>query len=366
MILHRLALKDFRGIAELEIELEHRLNVICGVNGVGKSTLLDAIAIQLSWIIARIRSAKGSGRPISEHDIKNGAQSSVTQLLLEHGGTSYTGTLVKTRTGRHTEERSNMIDFSQCAKLIRQDITEHEHSSIPVCIYYPTNRVVTDIPLRIRGSHEFSRLETYDNSLETAVTFRRFFAWYRSREDLENEQYKEVNQQRLNDDEPAGPVKDTQLETVREAICALSGFTGISVKRHPLRMEVTKDGERLRVDQLSDGEKCLFAMAGDLARRLSIANPSASNPLEGEGVVLIDEIDLHLHPQWQKKIVRNLLHTFPNVQFIISTHSPQVLREIDRKHIHLLYQEDRTIRSSPVSKGRSSHEILEEIMDMHL
>jgi predicted ATP-binding protein involved in virulence len=86
---------------------------------------------------------------------------------------------------------------------------------------------------------------------------------------------------------------------------------------------------------LSDGEKCLLAMVGDLARRLAIANPDYPDALQGEAIVLIDEIELHLHPSWQRNIIPALKRTFPKCQFIITTHSPQVLSYIQPKNIYL-------------------------------
>jgi hypothetical protein len=93
-------------------------------------------------------------------------------------------------------------------------------------------------------------------------------------------------------------------------------------------MKINKGNISLAVEQLSDGEKCTLALIGDLARRLSLANPSQKNPLQGDGVVLIDEIELHMHPAWQREILSKLEKTFPNIQFIITTHSPQVLGEV--------------------------------------
>ena len=78
---------------------------------------------------------------------------------------------------------------------------------------------------------------------------------------------------------------------------------------------------------MSDGEKCTIALFGDLARRMALANPERENPLEGTGVVLIDELDLHMHTSWQRKVLGVLKETFPNIQFIITTHSPQILGE---------------------------------------
>ena len=128
--------------------------------------------------------------------------------------------------------------------------------------------------------------------------------------------------------------KDKSFETVKKAMLVmLDGCTNLRVARKPkLEMKVEKNGISLNVSQLSDGEKCTMALFGDLARRLSIANPCLDNPLLGEGVVLIDEIELHMHPSWQRGVLKKLRKTFPNIQFIITTHSPIVLSEVDNEY----------------------------------
>ena len=119
------------------------------------------------------------------------------------------------------------------------------------------------------------------------------------------------------------------------------------------------------MDQLSDGEKCLIALVADIARRLAIANPILEDPLQGEGVVLIDEVDLHLHPAWQRMVLPKLIATFPNCQFIVSTHSPQILGEVDASQIRILTQDENNeihCHIPPQAKGLTSNEILNEIM----
>lgn len=104
---------------------------------------------------------------------------------------------------------------------------------------------------------------------------------------------------------------------------------------------------------------------GDLARRMALANPSMPNPLEGEGVVLIDEIDLHMHPSWQRKVMGVLKKTFPNIQFIVTTHSPQVLGELNEDYnIFVLYHQDKCIvgRKYDSFIGWDSNVLLEEVM----
>lgn len=130
-------------------------------------------------------------------------------------------------------------------------------------------------------------------------------------------------------------------------------------------MVISKGNKRLEVNQLSDSEKCTLAMIGDLARRLAIANPGLEKPLLGSGLVLIDEIELHLHPEWQRKIVSRFETVFPNVQFIITTHSPQILGELTDARIYSLsYNEKREIDVTVINTlfGKDTNLILEQYM----
>ncbi|MRG77337.1 MAG: AAA family ATPase, partial [ANME-2 cluster archaeon] len=137
-------------------------------------------------------------------------------------------------------------------------------------------------------------------------------------------------------------------------------------RRSPLRMEVEKNGKRLIVNQLSGGELILIAMIGDLARRMAIANPDSTKPLLGSGIVLIDEIDLHLHPRWQRIIVHKLLAIFPNCQFIISTHSPHVITHVQPESLFLLEQTDSgiVVRKPNESYGKNVDRVLEDLMGL--
>ena len=131
---------------------------------------------------------------------------------------------------------------------------------------------------------------------------------------------------------------DKQLNAVRTAIQTfMPDFDNLHVERKPrLRMVVNKNGQKLDVAQLSQGEKSLMSLVGDIARRLAMMNPALENPLEGEGIVLIDEIDMHLHPTWQRSVIGNLNKTFPNCQFILTTHSPIVISETPNLLVYAL------------------------------
>jgi predicted ATP-binding protein involved in virulence len=361
-----LTLERFRGARRLSLELHESLNVFVGMNGAGKSSILDAAAILLSWLVNRIKHSGASGRPITESDIKNGESSANIAVMFSDKGRSFGWNLAKVRKGYSKKETGSvLVSATEVAKQMQSEITKSNgHVNLPLFVYYPVNRAVLDIPLRIREKHRFDLLSAYDESLTSGANFRTFFEWFREREDLENENRKYVDQLI----KPEGfQFPDPQLEAVRNALAQfMPEFKNLTVRRNPLRMEVEKSGEKLAVNQLSDGEKCLMAMIGDLARRMAIANPRRVNPLEGEGIVLIDEIDLHLHPKWQRIVTPKLLEIFPHCQFLISTHSPHVITHVQPDNLFLLKMNHEGLTSiRPVeSYGKTVERILEDLMGL--
>ena len=111
---------------------------------------------------------------------------------------------------------------------------------------------------------------------------------------------------------------------------------------------------------MSDGEKIYLALIGDLCRRLALANPSLSDPLKGQGIVMIDEIDLHLHPKWQGEIAQRLMDVFPNIQFITTTHSSQVINRVATDKLRILSEGQVTI--ADYGYGMPSDVVLKDIM----
>jgi len=362
----KLTLTNYRGATQLDLKFDSKLNVFYGVNGSGKSTMLDAIAIMLSWTVSRIRHAGASGRPIQEEDITNGESFATIELACMAGDQTIDWKLVKSRKGHSSaEERTVLTRLTDYTEQLQNQITSsNEQVNLPLFAYYPVNRAVVDIPLRIKGKHSFNLLTAYDDSLTSGANFRTFFEWFREREDLENENRRD--QQSLFPEENK-ILPDPQLEAVRSALGGLMpDFQNLTVRRDPLRMEVEKNGERMTVNQLSDGEKCLMALVGDLARRMAIANPDCDNPLMGDGIVLIDEIDLHLHPKWQRMIIPKLVGVFPNCQFVVSTHSPHVITHVHTESLYMLEQSDMGIVAQHPSEsyGKNVERILEDLMGL--
>lgn len=350
------------------------VTVLIGNNGAGKTSILKSLATSLSWFVARLRSDKGSGNPIPEDVISNEATTAAIDILLHNQETAYRWKLAKTRTGRKGTQQSQLSEASKLADEYRAQLSEHETTSLPLIAFYPVERVVLDIPLKIKERHSFLQLDGYDNSLNQGVDFRRFFEWFREREDSENESVipADVLKQLEKTLDPSiwqtlqqqqASARDRQLTAVRVAIANfMPGFENLKVRRKPrLHMSIDKEGQTLNVLQLSQGEKSLMALVGDLARRLAMMNPTLENPLHGDGVVLIDEVDMHLHPQWARSIIARLTNTFPNCQFVLTTHSPLVIS--DCKDVLVYSLDNGALTQVPSQYGQDANSVLLEVMD---
>jgi predicted ATP-binding protein involved in virulence len=398
MKIKHIQIKDFRGIDELFLDFgSDNINVIIGINGVGKSSVIDCICLLLLEYVEKLRevfrerklqqssennytisSGKGSvsiggvnngtiivtgDNNVIQYsqkqrneidDIKNGSNSSVFKILVDHHKKDFAWSKSIDR----VEDISSFADDEDgLVALINEIVPSYSPDfSIPLVLCYLVNRAVLDISLDLSDTSNFTQLKAFDDSLTGAQTgFDEFFRWFRSLEDLENEERRDLPDYR-----------DHRLEAVRKALPKfMPEFTNLRIRRSPLRMTVFKQDKELIINQLSDGEKCLLAMVSDLARRLAIANPGLADPLQGEGIVLIDEIELHFHPQWQRGILPTLASTFPNCQFIVSTHSPQIISDVQPDAVYLLHQTPNGLTAShPVSSyGRDSNQILEDLME---
>ena len=395
MEINRFKVTDVGRFTELDIQLapsaKHPSNVtvLVGNNGAGKTTLLKSLATSLSWLVARIRTEKGNGNYLAEEDIRNGASSALILIGVvdeSHARSSrpdanpedalFTWGIARGRQGRKAHIHSSLGDVSLLADHYRNELTADDKASLPLIAYYPVERSVLEIPLKIRTKHTFDQLDGYDNSLNRGVDFRRFFEWFREREDSENETgvsdtaLAEISEKFGNDSDIwktlfqlKASSRDRQLTAVRSAIAAfMPGFSNLRVQRKPrLHMAIDKDGVTLNVSQLSQGEKSMMALVGDIARRLAMMNQPLDNPLMGDGIVLIDEVDLHLHPKWQRSLIRQLTETFPNCQFVLTTHSPLVIS--DAKDVLVYVLDDGELQERNGLYGLDANQVLLEVMD---
>lgn len=332
MLIDKLYLNDFKGIHKLELDLQGKSTVLYGINGVGKSSVLEAINLLYANVINRlVKQRFKQAINMETMDIKYGKASAQIKVDFRFGNEediySYMRKVNVSGSRLHdVKELERVVLHYEKEYLIKDEVDEDnnivqlgDRCNIPIFVNYGVNRLVLKTPMRIRKKESYGQFAAFEKAIENQIAFSKLFEWF-----LEQELY-EVTQQKMNP-----KYQDVPLNAVKRAMLAmLDGFKDVHVATRPYSMKVYKGEEVLDILQLSDGEKCTLALFGDLARRLAIANPSMDNPLNGIGVVLIDEIELHMHTSWQRKVITVLKETFPNVQFIITTHSPQVLGEID-------------------------------------
>jgi predicted ATP-binding protein involved in virulence len=381
MKIKHIRIQDFRGIDDLSLDFDsNNINVLIGVNGVGKSSVIDSLCLLLleyvnklrevfrerNQTIVRVQAGSNTyhfnindGSYLKEQKnelsiIRNGANSSILEMLVDYNHQNFKWSK---SIERGDDKSVKVSEESGLVALIDEIIPSYSpNCSIPLVLCYLVNRAVLDISLDLSDTSNFTQLKAFDDSLTGAQAgFDEFFRWFRSLEDLENEERRDQPEHR-----------DHRLEAVRKALPKfMPEFTNLRIRRSPLRMTVFKQDKELIINQLSDGEKCLLAMVSDLARRLAIANPCLTDPLQGEGIVLIDEIELHFHPQWQRGILPTFASTFPNCQFIVSTHSPQIISDVQPEAVYILKQTPQGLTAyHPVSSyGRDSNQILEDVME---
>lgn len=560
MKINKITINNFRGIDQATFELSDKLNVFVGLNGSGKSTILDAAVVALSWLVNRIQREGASGRPITESSIKNGTTFSSIETEVEERGANYSWRISRALRGYDSPNKSELSEATDLASYYQHSYKAD--NSLPIIAYYPINRVVNNASPFILSGRTISTFDVYDNALGGKTNYQSFFEWFRLQDDIVNEQvnsrtkwmfnnkawikkktsklftsfetliknndenYQDVrrsiehrfkneefifedpryvfmelidlmhfNRYSTNDDrrdrklfqgfelilhkistisdsrrdrlidldeypfstifqilqqiielkknlenEPKDDQKwvsilwdafllsvllslwwlsdkgkkdiellfakdnptrfkrngvlDVNVEAFIDSLKSIisndadrynnatrnqgrelnfvartiedfvPGYANLRVKRIPRpHMLVDKNGETISLDQLSDGEKNLLALVGDIARRLCIANANSKNPLKGQGIILIDEIDLHLHPGWQRLMIPQLTKSFPNCQFIITTHSPQVISHTKPENIFLLKNEKTfSFAKAMESYGKNTDRILEDLL----
>lgn len=367
MRLEQLTIENFRGFESLSLRFHPEVTVLVGANGSGKTTVLEAVVLVLANLLLPDNAwDKGEGvRRILAADYRSGTSGSSVALSLEHNGreASCESKLeaVLDASGR-VEESKHSYHSTGYLHLFYE--ASGSRRSVPIFCYYDVERHARDSTPRSRDAVFRTPRAAWDDAWNAKAGFHELFQWFRELEDMENAE-------RIDAPESL----DRQLDASRRAIeSLLPGYSRPRVYR-PRQLEpvginrpvltVEKAGRMLAFDQLSHGERLLVALAGDIARRLAIANPKAEDPLTGEGVVLIDEIDLHLHPEWQAKVIPALRRTFPNVQLVVTTHSLIVLSYVPSECVRIL-EGFQLVEPPAPTEGREPNALATEIYGVPL
>ena len=359
----RLNLANIRAIHAAEFRFRPGFNLVIGVNGVGKTTVLDALAVSLSAFIRRANKLPRYEMSFDLFDIRMGANALDVVCELEAGAENarYGYALHKARESavpreegagmpreqvRHTPDRAEFVGEPPRAA------SGVEPGGRPLAILFSTSRAVPSerAPPRSAAAGGVKAACSGALSNRRGLYLTEFEAWMRAQETLSSEQ----------------PGKKRVLGALDTAVTRfIPDYRNLRLGGESASgsfLVINRGAATLLVRQLSDGERGALAMVLDLTRRLAQANPEMKDPAaEAEAVVLIDEIELHLHPGWQRRIVRNLTETFPKCQFIATTHSPQIIGEVKHDRIHIMA--DGEVYSPTYSFGVDSSRVLEEIMD---
>lgn len=382
MRLDKLRLKNFRCFETLEINLHPKCNILIGNNGAGKSTILDGLAIALGGYLSGFDGIKSNSILSDDAHYKMFIAGNRIEPQGQFPVEVYTEATVYQRNSRFSTSEmviswqrelngkgrrtthGHMKNIVEYAKALQEQVRSGEQSCVlPLSAYYGTGRLWLQKRNRpaLAKSSPLNRQMGYVDCIAAESNEKQMMQWF---EDMTYIQLQEGH-----------PI--AELETVRTALreCYLSVDDSVTdakfiynVKSHELEIRMVRDGqtEQVPVRILSDGEKGIISLVADIAYRMALLNPGLLDKvLETPGVVLIDEIDLHLHPAWQKKVVSDLTRIFPNIQFIMTTHSPSILVNIPKENIQIL-DHFHLYKPQSATYGRTVDEVLREVMDVNV
>ena len=353
-----LTLANVRAIETATFRFQPGFNLVAGVNGVGKTTVLDTLAVCFSAVVRHANRHPRYGRLFEADDIRVGVGALQAECEFECRGREYRYQLHRFRDSNPLQgtewSREDERAYGRLAiEEFRYGIPTGANGGAPdgqvLSVLFSTNRSVASDQTARQGAAAGGVASAFVGALlNRGLQMREFAAWMRVQQALSSEQ----------------PAAKQMLAGLDKAVTRfLPGYRNLrpAGDGSSRSLRIDHGDTSLRVRDLSDGERGMLAMVLDLTRRLAQANPKMQDPAaDAEAIVLIDEIELHLHPGWQRRIVGNLTETFPKCQFIATTHSPQVLGEVEHDCIQIM--EDGEVYPPTHSFGVDSSRVLEEIM----
>ena len=363
MKLKSITIENYRAIENLVLPLDPSLTVLHGANGHGKTSVLSAIAVGLVEDLGYILDE--SAIDLCEEDWREGAE--YPRIVVE----SMDGVTAERRGDEAADEQmeKEREDFRDFSRKNRAKYINTNKNDMLIVAFYGTDRLLSDMPdwlISQRGSqYRASRSDALEGALSARTDFEGLLTWFYFKE---NEELRERRERRDFDYQ----LKDVSI--IRQAITSmLPEVSNPRIELNPLRFVVSWQpekgrAEKLSLNQLSGGYRIVLALAADLARRMAQGNPHLDDPLQSEAIVLIDEIELHLHPAWQQRILSDLMRTFPKAQFIVTTHSPQVLTTVEPQRIVELYRDgDNILAGAPAGAtyGAEAGDVLSVVMGVN-
>lgn len=390
MKLKSLNLTNYRAFKHLELSFDKRLTVIAGVNGIGKSSILHALRLMTAQYHRERDHRDGDGSPFTISDLTHGSFNLIADIrykgkIMEGSAQALRvlptpGVVLKAQkeieqlttqlpdTTRGSTEQKRIIDAIRFQKRLLYgenefrtqfgSITnpdgETEDETNPLMIYFGTSRFLSRFGPKLKMVKAFSLADAFSGALDDSeVSIDLFAKWFRA-----------VELGKIGGKRKGKKI----LKSLNDLIVRMMPeFHGLAfyAESKPY-FNIWKGSETFELEELSDGERAILSLCFDITRRLAIANPDSDSPTEeGVAIILIDEVELHLHPKWQRQILRNLITAFPRCQFVVTTHSPQIIGQTRPECLRpLFYDENENVSVGKVgqAKGMDSSWILENIM----
>ena len=334
MRIDSLLLENFKGFQRRELSFHPQFNLVVGENGTGKTSLLDALAVAVgSWFLG----VDGvDTRHIYPHEVRLQAFPSEAgthwegqyPCFIEASGSIGHAPTIWRRSLNGPGGRTTRIGAAGIKKLAEQAtraVREGQSINLPLISYYGTGRLwlvpreqgqVKEPPSSLL-TKQLSRLDGYKTSVDPRLSVSALTQWLARQSWLSFQQ---------------GGQDSQSFQVVRRAL--LQSIPGAEDLHFDAKLgEVIlrfANGDQQPFMNLSDGQRAMLAVVGDLAQKAATLNPHLGADVlkETEGVVMIDELDLHLHPTWQRHVIEDLRTTFPMIQFICTTHSPFLIQSL--------------------------------------
>lgn len=360
MKLHSISLKNYRLFPELQCSLHPELTVFVANNGGGKTSILDAVRVVFDTYLGAFPTGKGKGIKLtdvrqvkSKGEVFQMEQAFPVEVHATGQLTDGADSITWSRTLNTAKSATTIKDARALAaygtQLLRAESGGPGAENWPLLAYYGTGRLwhqkkLTSGKTFAAGFH--SRSAAYIDCMEPASSYKAFVDWF-------GYAYRAITQAKIRfmEANPSATPKEVNayesaysplVSGIQEAVDIMlkpSGWGQLWYSE--TEQDITAlhvELGRLAVGQLSDGIRNSIALVADIAYRAVQLNPhlGARAVKETTGVVLIDEVDMHLHPSWQQVVLANLREAFPHIQFIVTSHSPQVLSTVRAENIRVV------------------------------